>query len=46
MTGGTVLCGIFFITLFLLGIDSAFSMVEACSVAIIDTKLGKKNIYQ
>jgi len=42
MTGGTVLTGIFFITLFLLGVDSAFSMVEACSVAILDTNWGKK----
>jgi len=36
---------IFFMALFLLGIDSAFSMVEACSTCLADTDLIRKRGY-
>lgn len=37
-TGGAVLCALFFLCLFLLGIDSAFAFVEAACTAVEDSR--------
>lgn len=40
--GGRFWSIILFLTLFTLGIDSAFAMVEACATVVLDTPRGKK----